>query len=39
MKNLSIIGKGYHSDEKVVGFYVPFKAMSIAVSGTSLSAA
>ena len=21
MKNLSVVGKGYHSDEKVVGFY------------------
>jgi hypothetical protein len=21
MKNLSIVGKGYHTDEKVVGFY------------------
>jgi hypothetical protein len=21
MKNLSVVGKGYHTDEKVVGFY------------------
>ena len=21
MKNLSLVGKGYHTDEKVVGFY------------------
>jgi hypothetical protein len=37
MKNLSVVGKGYHSEEKVVGFYNMATASSsgapVALSG------
>ena len=39
MKNLSVVGKGYHTDEKVVGFSTPVTVSSFGAHGVRSGAA
>jgi hypothetical protein len=36
MKTLSVVGKGYHTNEKVVGFYLDLRSMDTCSESVSL---